>query len=77
MSTVRADHDCLKSGGTYVFEMGAHGNVAEVQTALIHALVQQDISVEKARDKPLVLTIRCMDEERIGSGGISGGEGGN
>ncbi|KAJ5625463.1 hypothetical protein N7510_001772 [Penicillium lagena] len=49
MSTIRAVHGCLKSGGTYVFEMGGHGNVAEVQTALIHALVQQGISVETAR----------------------------
>jgi hypothetical protein len=50
MSTIRAVHGCLKSGGTYVFEMRGHGNVAEVQTALIHALVQQNISVEKARE---------------------------
>ncbi|CAI7656968.1 unnamed protein product [Penicillium discolor] len=50
MSTLRAIHGCLKPGGTYVFEMGGHGNVAEVKTALIYALVQQGISIEKARE---------------------------
>ena len=50
MSTLRAIHGCLKPGGTYVFEMGGHGNVAEVNSALLYALVQQGISIEKARE---------------------------
>lgn len=50
MSTLRGIHGCLKFGGMYVFEMGGHGNVAEVVTALIYTLVQQGIPVEKARD---------------------------
>jgi SAM-dependent methyltransferase len=50
MSTLRAIYDCLKPGGTYVFEMGGHGNVAEVNTALIFALVQHGIPVEQARE---------------------------
>jgi hypothetical protein len=40
----------LKPGGTYVFEMGGHGNIAEVKTALIYALVQQGIPIEKAKE---------------------------
>ncbi|KAL9607067.1 MAG: hypothetical protein Q9167_007980 [Letrouitia subvulpina] len=40
----------LKSGGTFVFEMGGAGNVAEVHTALIAAVVQQGLSVEQARE---------------------------
>ncbi|KAJ5336236.1 uncharacterized protein N7506_004258 [Penicillium brevicompactum] len=50
MSTLRAIHGCLKPGGTYVFEMGGHGNVAEVKAALLFALVQEGISIEKARE---------------------------
>ncbi|CAG7919386.1 unnamed protein product [Penicillium olsonii] len=50
MSTLRAIYGCLKPGGTYVFEMGGHGNVAEVKTALLYALVQQGITVEQARE---------------------------
>lgn len=50
MSTLRAIHDCLKPGGMYVFEMGGHGNVAETVTALIFALIQQGVSIEKARE---------------------------
>ncbi|KAA8648436.1 hypothetical protein EYZ11_000357 [Aspergillus tanneri] len=49
MSTLKAIYACLKQGGTYVFEMGGHGNVSEVHTALIFALVQQGIPIEKAR----------------------------
>ena len=50
MSTLRAIYGCLKPGGTYVFEMGGHGNIAEVKTALVYALVQQGIPVEQARE---------------------------
>ncbi|KAJ6084908.1 hypothetical protein N7499_004537 [Penicillium canescens] len=50
MSTLRAIYGSLKPGGTYVFEMGGHGNVAEVKTALIYALVQQGIPIEKAKE---------------------------
>ncbi|KAJ5424553.1 hypothetical protein N7445_010526 [Penicillium cf. griseofulvum] len=50
MSTLRAIYGCLKPGGTYVFEMGGHGNVAEVKTALVCALVQHGIPVEQARE---------------------------
>jgi hypothetical protein len=50
MSTLRGIYGCLKPGGTYVFEMGGHGNVAEVKTALLYALVQQGMSIEKARE---------------------------
>lgn len=33
-----------------MFEMGGHGNVAEVMTALIYTLVQKGIPVEKAKE---------------------------
>ena len=39
----------LKSGGTFVFEMGANGNVAEVQAAATAALLHVGISLEDAR----------------------------
>lgn len=42
--------DLLKPNGTFVLEMGGAGNVAEVHTALISALVHHGISIEKARD---------------------------
>lgn len=50
MSTLRGIHGCLKPGGRFVFEMGSHGNVPEALTALTFALVQQGISIEKARE---------------------------
>lgn len=40
----------LKPGGTFTFEMGGAGNVAEVHTALLSTLVHQGISIEKARE---------------------------
>ncbi|KAL9126004.1 MAG: hypothetical protein Q9217_004868 [Psora testacea] len=40
----------LGPGGTFVFEMGGAGNVADVHTALLAALVHQAVSVEKARE---------------------------
>ncbi|KAI5365972.1 putative S-adenosyl-L-methionine-dependent methyltransferase, Methyltransferase domain 25 [Septoria linicola] len=41
----------LKPGGTFVFEMGGAGNVAEVQVAAISALVHQGgVSLERARE---------------------------
>lgn len=50
MSTLRAIHGYLKPGGSFVFEMGGHGNVPEALTALTFALVQQGVSIEKARE---------------------------
>ncbi|KAI4181496.1 MAG: hypothetical protein L6R41_006581, partial [Letrouitia leprolyta] len=40
----------LKPGGTFTFEMGAVGNVSEVHTALLSALLHQGIPIEKARE---------------------------
>lgn len=50
MATLRAIYDSLKPGGSFVFEMGGHGNVAETMTALLFTLMQQGVSVEKARE---------------------------
>lgn len=33
-----------------MFEMGGHGNIAEVATAFLSALVHHGVSIEKARD---------------------------
>lgn len=49
-NTLRACLEALKPGGTFVFEMGAAGNVPEVHTALISALVHQGLSIHRARE---------------------------
>ncbi|KAL4864896.1 hypothetical protein BDV12DRAFT_188623 [Aspergillus spectabilis] len=50
LSTLRGVHASLKQGGTFVFEMGGHGNVGEVNTALMFALNQQGVPIEKVRE---------------------------
>lgn len=50
MSTLRGIYGSLRPGGTFVFEMGCRGNISEALTALIFALVQQGVSIEKARE---------------------------
>jgi len=40
----------LKPGGTFVFEMGGAGNVAEVNAALIAAVRHQGLSIGEARE---------------------------
>ncbi|KAL8747802.1 MAG: hypothetical protein Q9184_007551 [Pyrenodesmia sp. 2 TL-2023] len=40
----------LKPGGTFAFEMGGAGNVAEVHTALMAAVTHQGIGIEKVRE---------------------------
>ena len=49
-SVFRGAYHSLKPGGTFVFEMGGAGNVADVHTALLAALVHQGIGIEKARE---------------------------
>ena len=49
-SVLRGAYKALKQGGTFVFEMGGAGNVADVHTALLAALVHQGISIERARE---------------------------
>ena len=49
-SVFRGAYKTLKPGGTFVFEMGGAGNVAEVHSALLAALVHQGIGIEKARE---------------------------
>lgn len=50
MSVLRGAYGALRPGGTFVFEMGGAGNVAEVHTALLAALVHQGVAIERARD---------------------------
>ncbi|GAD96972.1 hypothetical protein PVAR5_5640 [Paecilomyces variotii No. 5] len=50
ISALRGIYAALKSGGSFVFEMGGHGNVAEVATAIMSALVHRGVSIEKARE---------------------------
>ncbi|KAL1958716.1 hypothetical protein VTO42DRAFT_3835 [Malbranchea cinnamomea] len=50
LQTLQAIHKSLKPNGTFVFEMGGHGNVPEVHTALLSALIHQGgKSLEEAR----------------------------
>ncbi|KAL4815528.1 S-adenosyl-L-methionine-dependent methyltransferase [Aspergillus spinulosporus] len=50
LSTLKGIHASLKKGGAFVFEMGGHGNVAEIGAAMQYALLRQGISIEKARE---------------------------
>ncbi|KAL3478927.1 S-adenosyl-L-methionine-dependent methyltransferase [Aspergillus californicus] len=50
MSTLKGAYASLKPGGTFVFEMGGHGNVSEVSTALMSALLRQGVPIEKVRE---------------------------
>ena len=50
MSVFKGVHRALQPGGTFVFEMGCAGCVAEAHTALLAALVHQGVDIEKARE---------------------------
>lgn len=50
LSVLRAAFGALVPDGVFVFEMGGAGNVAEVHTALLTALVHQGLSIEAARN---------------------------
>lgn len=43
-------HNALKSGGTFAFEMGGSGNVAEVQAAASAALLHAGVPLERTRE---------------------------
>ena len=43
-------YKALKPGGLFVFEMGANGNVAEIQAATIAALIHAGLSVKEASE---------------------------
>lgn len=49
-SVLRGAHKALRPGGAFVFEMGGAGNVTDAHTALLAALVHQDVSIEQARN---------------------------
>ena len=49
MSVLRGAYKALQPGGEFVFEMGGAGDVADVHTALLAALVHQGGSIEQAR----------------------------
>ena len=50
MSVLRNAFRYLQPGGTFVFEMGGAGNVAEVHAALLSALVHQGVTINEARE---------------------------
>ncbi|KAF3481613.1 uncharacterized protein GIQ15_04372 [Arthroderma uncinatum] len=50
VSVLKAIFDSLRPGGAFVFEMGGHGNVPEVHTALLATLVHHGLSIEGARE---------------------------
>jgi len=45
-----AVYAALKSGGTFAFEMGGHGNVGEIQAAALAALVRAGVPLAAARE---------------------------
>ncbi|KAL4925525.1 class I SAM-dependent methyltransferase [Aspergillus undulatus] len=49
-STLKGIHAALKPSGKFIFEMGGHGNVGEVNTALMFALRKQGIPMEKIKE---------------------------
>ena len=49
LAVLRGVYKTLKRGGSFVFEMGGAGNVADVHTALLAALVHQGVAIEEAR----------------------------
>ena len=49
-SVIKNSYAMLKPNGTFVFEMGGAGNVAELHGALIYALIHAGIPIEKARE---------------------------
>ena len=49
-SVLKAAYDSLQPGGTFVFEMGGAGNVAEVHTALLTAVVHHGLTIKQARE---------------------------
>lgn len=49
-SVLLAAHAALKQGGKFVFECGGAGNVAEIVTAALSALVAQGVEIDKARE---------------------------
>jgi hypothetical protein len=50
LSVLKAIYASLKPNGTFVFEMGGHGNVPEVHTALLSALIHNGVTVAQARE---------------------------
>jgi hypothetical protein len=50
VNTLRTCFVALKPGGRFVFEMGGAGNVSEVHTAMIAALIHQGMSIDRARE---------------------------
>ena len=47
---LQAAYDALKPHGLFVFEMGGAGNVAEVHTALLAAVIHQGLDIHEARE---------------------------
>jgi SAM-dependent methyltransferase len=51
VEALRAAYRALKPGGTFVFECGGYGNVAEMQTAIIAAMVANGVPLIQARER--------------------------
>lgn len=49
LGVLEAIYRCLKPNGTFVFEMGGHGNVPEVHSALLAAVIHQGATIQQAR----------------------------
>ena len=49
-SVLKAVYKALRPSGTFVSEMGGAGQVAEVHTALLSAIVHQGMNIQQARN---------------------------
>ncbi|KAL8914054.1 MAG: hypothetical protein Q9172_007170 [Xanthocarpia lactea] len=62
----------LKPGGTFAFEMGGKGNVAEVHAALIAAVVHQGVSLEEARElSPWFFPLEALMKQMVKNVGFA------
>ncbi|MCJ1477581.1 hypothetical protein MMC13_006254 [Lambiella insularis] len=71
-SVVGAAYKALKPGGTFVFEMGGAGNVAEVHTALLAALVHHGVGIQEAREaSPWFFPSETLMKNMLGKAGFT------
>ena len=50
LSVLKSAYESLESGGSFALEMGGAGNVADVHTALLAAVVHQGLSIPEAHE---------------------------
>lgn len=66
-----ATYRALRPGGTFVFEMGGAGNVAEIDAAMVAALVAHGVSMKEAKEaRPWVFPSEEMMRELLEKAGF-------